>query len=58
VIEGHTILEQVSRFLYLGYELSYAYDMDVENKLHRSQAVCTKGDERENTDRHTIKIQK
>jgi hypothetical protein len=33
VIDGH-ILEQVSHFQYLRCEISYAYEKDVESKLH------------------------
>jgi hypothetical protein len=37
IIVKDETLEQVSRFRFLGYDLSFDYDDDVKNKLHRFQ---------------------
>jgi hypothetical protein len=40
IIINDAVLEQVSQFTFLGCDLSFDYDSDVENKLNRFQNMC------------------
>ena len=39
VIENE-VIEQVSHFNYLGYDHTYEYENEVQQKLHKFQYIC------------------